>query len=478
MSLNATIRLKLTNQPGTLAQVLAVIAAEGGNLGSIDLVSAASDHVVRELMVWFNDHEDLVGLINALEDIPGVQVVQVADRVFIKHLGGKIEIKAKREIHGREDLGLVYTPGVARVSQAIANDPEIAYRLTMKGNSVAIVTDGTAVLGLGNVGPQAALPVMEGKAVLFKKFAGIDAIPLCLNVHSTKEIVDTVVACAPTFGGINLEDIAAPRCFAIEEELSRRLDIPVFHDDQHGTAVVTVAGLLNALRVVNKRIDKVKIVVSGAGAAGVAIARMLLSTGAQDIVVCDRKGAISRDNMPEADSKKWLARHTNERCVHGSLQEVIQGADVFIGVSAPGLLYRDDILRMAEKPVVFALANPEPEVEPKEILDIAGVIATGRSDFPNQINNVLAFPGIFRGALDCHARMINDEMCLAAAHVLADMVTPEQLSPEYIIPSVFNENVCPAVARAVQHAARSTGVSRRYLYEDNEQGKLLSFTIT
>ncbi|TYO95413.1 NAD-dependent malic enzyme [Desulfallas thermosapovorans] len=478
MSLNVTIRLKLTNQPGTLAQVLAVIAAEGGNLGSIDLVSATSDYKVRELMVWFNDQEDLVGLINALEKIPGVQVMQVADRVFIKHLGGKIEIKAKRDIHGREDLGLVYTPGVARVSRAIANDPETVYRLTMKGNSVAIVTDGTAVLGLGNVGPQAALPVMEGKAVLFKKFAGIDAIPLCLNVHSVKEIVDTVAACAPAFGGINLEDIAAPRCFAIEEELSRRLDIPVFHDDQHGTAVVTVAGLLNALRVVNKRIDKVKIVVSGAGAAGVAITRMLLSTGARHIVVCDSKGAISRDNMPEIDSKKWLALHTNERCVHGSLREVIQGADVFIGVSAPGLLHRDDVLRMAEKPVVFALANPEPEVEPREILDIAGVIATGRSDFPNQINNVLAFPGIFRGALDCHARMINNEMCLAAARVLADMVTPEQLSPEYIIPSVFNEEVCPAVARAVQQAARSTGVSRRYLYEDNEQGKLLNFATT
>lgn len=478
MSLNATIRLKLANRPGTLAQVLAVIAAEGGNLGSIDLISAASSHVVRELMVWFNDHEDLVGLIDALEEIPGVQVMQVADRVFIKHLGGKIEIKAKREIHSREDLGLVYTPGVARVSRAIANDPETAYRLTMKGNSVAIVTDGSAVLGLGNVGPQAALPVMEGKAVLFKKFAGIDAIPICLNVHSTKEIIDTVVACAPAFGGINLEDIAAPQCFVIEEELKRRLDIPVFHDDQHGTAVVTVAGLLNALRVVDKHIDKVKIVVSGAGAAGVAITRMLLSTGARHIVVCDRKGAISRDSMPEIDSKKWLAQHTNECCLRGSLQEIIQGADVFIGVSAPGLLHRDDILRMADKPVVFALANPEPEVDPREILDIAGVIATGRSDFPNQINNVLAFPGIFRGALDCHARMINDEMCLAAARVLADMVTPEQLSPEYIIPSVFNEDVCPAVARAVRHAARDTGVSRGCLYEYDEQSKLLNFATT
>lgn len=478
MSLNVTIRLKLLNQPGTLAKVLAVIAEEGGNLGSIDLVSAASDYVIRELMVWFYDRENLAGLINALEEIAGVRVVQVADRVFTKHLGGKIEIKAKREIQGREDLALVYTPGVARVSQAIAGDPEMAYRLTMKGNSVAIVTDGTAVLGLGNIGPQAALPVMEGKALLFKKFAGIDALPLCLDVHSPKEIIDTVVACAPAFGGINLEDIAAPQCFAVEEELSRRLDIPVFHDDQHGTAVVTVAGLLNALRVVDKRIDKVKIVVSGAGAAGVAIAKMLLSTGARDIVVCDRKGAIGRDDMPNIDSKKWLALHTNERCVRGGLREVIEGADVIIGVSGPGLLHREDVLRMAEKPVIFALANPEPEIDPIEILDIAGVIATGRSDFPNQINNVLAFPGIFRGALDCHARMINDEMCLAAAHVLADMVAPGQLSPEYIIPSVFNEDVCPAVARAVRQAAQSTGVSRRYLYEENGQSKLLNFTVS
>jgi len=475
ISLNVTIRLKLINQPGMLAQVLTVIAAEGGNLGSIDVVSVASGHVVRELMVGFDEEKNLAGLVGKLEEISGVEVEQVTDRIYAKHLGGKMEIKAIREIVDREDLSLVYTPGVARVSQAIADAPELVYQLTMKGNSVAIVSDGTAVLGLGNIGPEAAMPVMEGKALLFKKFGGIDAVPLCINVHSIKEIVDTVVACAPTFGGINLEDIAAPQCFAIEEELVRRLDIPVFHDDQHGTAIVVAAGLINALRVVGKSIDQVKIVINGAGAAGVAVTKMLQVTGARDIIVCDRHGAISRDNLSEVDSKHWLAEHTNERCVHGSVQEVIEGADVFIGVSGPGLLHREDILRMAKEPIIFALANPVPEVDPREIQDIAGVIATGRSDFPNQINNVLAFPGIFRGALDCHARVINDEMCLAAARVLADLVPSEQLSPEYIIPSVFHEGVCPVVAGAVQQAARDTGVSRKYFYEEDKQAKLLIF---
>lgn len=475
ISFNVTIRLKLVNQPGMLAQVLAVIAAEGGNLGSIDVISVEPGCVVRELMVGFSEQKNMANLVAALEEIPGVVVEQVADRVFTKHLGGKMEIKARSEIFDREDLSLVYTPGVARASQAIADDPELVYQLTIKGNSVAIVTDGTAVLGLGDIGPEAALPVMEGKALLFKKFGGIDAMPLCLNVHSIKEIVDTVVACAPTFGGINLEDIAAPQCFAIEEELVRRLDIPVFHDDQHGTAIVVTAGLINALRVVGKNIDQVKIVINGAGAAGVAITKMLLVTGARDIIICDRNGAISRDNLSAVSSKKWLAEHTNEVCVHGSLPEVIGGADVFIGVSGPGLLHRENILHMAEKPVIFALANPVPEVDPGEIQDIAGVIATGRSDFPNQINNVLAFPGVFRGALDCHARAINDAMCLAAARVLADLVPAEQLSAEYIIPSVFHEGVCQAVSNAVQQAAKETGVSRRYRFEEEQQNKMLVF---
>lgn len=473
MSLNMTIRLQLVNKPGTLASVLSVIAAEGGGLGSIDLISASSSHVVRELMVRLRDRSCLEGMVAALEKLPGVEITQLADQVFLQHLGGKIEIKTKREIKNHEDLALVYTPGVARVSRSIEHDPEMAHRLTMKGNTVAIVTDGSAVLGLGNIGPEAALPVMEGKAVLFKKFANIDAIPLCIDVHDTRSIIETVMACAPTFGGVNLEDIAAPRCFEIEDELSRRLDIPVFHDDQHGTAIVTMAGLLNAMRVVHKDLSGVKIVISGAGAAGVAITKMLLAAGVGEIIVCDRRGAIAEDIPPVEASKQWLAENTNRRLVHGILKDVIVGADVFIGVSGPGLLNRQDILGMADKPVVFALANPEPEIDPEEIMDVAGVIATGRSDYPNQINNVLAFPGVFRGALDCHACSINDEMCLAAARALADIVKEEQLSAEYIIPSVFNDDVCPAVARAVENAARKTGVSRKYRFEESEQGGLL-----
>ena len=473
MSLNMTIRLQLINKPGTLASALSVIAAEGGGLGSIDLLSASSTHVVRELMVRLRDRSCLEGIVAALDKLPGVEMTQLADRVFLQHLGGKIEIKTKREIKNHEDLALVYTPGVARVSRAIEHDPEMAHRLTMKGNTVVIVTDGSAVLGLGNIGPQAALPVMEGKSVLFKKFANINAIPLCIDVHDSRSIIDTVMACAPTFGGINLEDIAAPRCFEIEDELSRRLDIPVFHDDQHGTAIVTLAGLLNALRVVHKELAGVKIVISGAGAAGVAITKMLLTAGAGEIIVCDRRGAITEDTPPTEASKLWLAEHTNRRFVHGTLKDVIVGADVFIGVSGPGLLNRQDILGMANQPVVFTLANPEPEVDPEEIMDVAGVLATGRSDYPNQINNVLVFPGVFRGALDCHASCINDEMCMAAAQALADIVKEEQLSAEYIIPSVFNDEVCPTVARAVENAARKTGVSRKYRFEESEQGSLL-----
>ncbi|WP_165613490.1 NAD-dependent malic enzyme [Desulfotruncus arcticus] len=472
MSLNITIRLQLANQPGTLAGVLEVIAREGGNLGAIDLVSASANYLVRELMVSVNNRAGLIGVVEALDRLPGVQVLHVIDRVFQRHLGGKMEIRAKREILSREDLSLIYTPGVARVSTAIAGDAEKAYRLTMKGNTVAVITDGSAVLGLGNVGPEAALPVMEGKAVLFKKFAGIDAIPLCVNVHEPEKIIDFVLACSPTFGAINLEDIAAPGCFEIEKQLTSRLDIPVFHDDQHGTAIVTLAGLINSLKVVGKQLESVKIVISGAGAAGVAITKILMDAGAQDIIVCDRRGTISRDNLPQEASKRWLAEHTNRSLQKSSLKEAVSSADVFIGVSSANLLNRADIMRMASNPIVFALANPDPEVEPEEVHDLCGVIATGRSDYPNQINNALAFPGVFRGALDCHARMINDNMCLAAAQALAGIVKPDQMSAEYIIPSIFNEDVCPAVARAVENAARITDVSRKYLYEEGE-GNLL-----
>ncbi|SHF25442.1 malate dehydrogenase (oxaloacetate-decarboxylating) [Desulforamulus putei DSM 12395] len=461
MSLNITIRLRLANRPGTLARVLNVIAREGGSLGAIDLVTATPSYITRDLMIRLRERGHLEELVQALQNMPDVQVIHVADRVFTRHLGGKIEIIPRRRIENWEDLSLVYTPGVAVISETLAQEPEMAYKLTMKGNTVAIVTDGSAVLGLGNLGPTGALPVMEGKAVLFKQFANVDAVPICLDVHEPQQIIDAVLALAPAFGGINLEDIAAPKCFEIEEKLSQLLDIPVFHDDQHGTAIVTVAGLINALRVVGKTMDSIKVVMSGAGAAGVAIAKMLLRAGVRNLIVCDRKGAISRNNLPKDSSKAWIAEHTNPEGIQGSLKEVIAGADVFIGVSGPGLLNREDILKMSKKPVVFALANPDPEIQPEEIYDIAGVIATGRSDYANQINNALAFPGVFRGALNCHARTINDEMCLAAAYALAGIITSDQLTAENIIPSVFNEEVAPAVARAVEEAAERTGVARK-----------------
>ncbi len=464
---NVVMKLKLVNRPGTLAKVLSVIAREGGSLGAIDLISASPSHVTRELMIRLRDREHLDELIGVLEDTPEVEVVSISDRVFLKHAAGKIEIKPKRPVHNWEDLSLIYTPGVAGVSEAIYDKPDMAYKYTMKGNSVAIVTDGSAVLGLGNLGPAPALPVMEGKAILFKRFAKIDAFPLCLDVQESMQIIDAVAACAPAFGGINLEDIAAPKCFEIEEKLSRQLDIPVFHDDQHGTAIVTLEGLINALKVTGKKIAKIQLVISGAGAAGVAITRILKRAGARNIIVCDRKGAIVRDNLPEQAHKRWIAENTNKQCVHGSLKDVIAGADVFIGVSGPGLLQREDILKMTKSPVVFALANPEPEVNPEDIQDIAGVVATGRSDYPNQINNALAFPGVFRGALDCHAKNINGEMCLAAAYALAGVVKEGQLSTENIMPSVFKDDVANAVAKAVKRVATRMGVSRIFPNYEN-----------
>ena len=469
MPLNINIRLRLNNQPGTLAMVLTIVAKGKGSLGAIELISASPSHITRDLMIRLRDRSHLGDIIGAMELIPDVEIIHVADRVIMEHLGGKIEVSSKRPLQNWEDLALVYTPGVASVSEAIANEPDMVYKLTMKGNSVAIVTDGSAILGLGNLGPTAALPVMEGKAVLFKRFANINAFPLCLDVHEPDQIIAAVAAIAPSFGGINLEDIAAPKCFEIEEKLSKILDIPVFHDDQHGTAIVTLAGLLNALKVINKNIEDIKMVLSGAGAAGVAITKLLRKAGVKHIIVCDRKGAIARDNMPTVSSKIWIAENTNEECLHGSLKEVLIGADVFVGVSAPGLLSRDDVMKMAERPVVFALANPDPEVDPDEIYDIVGVIATGRSDYPNQINNALAFPGLFRGALNCHARTINDEMCLAAAYALAGIVKDTQLAAENIMPSIFNDVVASTVSKAVEKAAERTGVYRNILNGKEEE---------
>jgi malate dehydrogenase (oxaloacetate-decarboxylating) len=376
-----------------------------------------------------------------------------SDRTFLLHLGGKLEVTSKVPLRTRDDLSMAYTPGVARVCQAIAANPTDARRLTIKRNTVAVVTDGSAVLGLGNIGPAAALPVMEGKALLFKQFAGVDAWPVCLDTQDTDEIVRTVELLAPAYGGVNLEDIAAPRCFEVERRLRASLQIPVFHDDQHGTAIVVLAGLINALRVVGKKLADVRLVLSGAGAAGVAIIKILQAEGIGEVVACDRSGMIHPGREGLDSSKQWVAEHTNRQRQTGTLPEALVGADVFVGVSAPNLLEPDDVARMAPGAIVFALANPDPEVDPAGARRYAAVVATGRSDEPNQINNVLAFPGVFRGALDAEAREITEEMEVAAAEAIAGRVADDELRPEYIVPSVFDRGVAPAVAAAVREAA-------------------------
>lgn len=466
MQLNVSIRLKLSQKPGTLAQALKKIAEEHGNLGAIDMVSAGYQYVIRDIMVGIAGIEHLKRLSESLHQLPDIEVLRIVDRAFLQHVGGKIEISPKRSLSTREDLSMVYTPAVGRVALAIAQEPDLAYRLTLKGNSVAIVTDGSAVLGLGNIGPIGALPVMEGKSLLFKKFASVDAIPICLDVHTTEEIVNNVLAIAPCFGGINLEDIASPLCFDIEEQLRQKLDIPIFHDDQHGTAIVTLAGLFNALTVMNKKLEQVRIIINGAGAAGTAITKLLLKAGAKDVIVCDRTGALHPKSAPKTPHKKWLAENTNPGQLNGRLQEVIKGADVFIGVSGPGLLERKDVENMSKNPIVFALANPEPEIDPLDILDIAGVIATGRSDYPNQINNVLAFPGVFKGALESFAIEINEQMCLNAAKALSQAVSETELSAENIIPSIFQKDLSSKIAKAVIDAAQETKVTKIHASDD------------
>jgi malate dehydrogenase (oxaloacetate-decarboxylating) len=378
------------------------------------------------------------------------------------HLGGKIEVVPKVPLKTRADLSMAYTPGVARICEAIAQEPEKVFTLTIKKNTVAIVTDGTAVLGLGDIGPAAALPVMEGKAMLFKEFAGVDAFPICLNTKDPDEIVRTVKAISTVFGGINLEDISAPRCFQIEERLREELDIPVFHDDQHGTAVVVLAALINALKLVGKQMSEVKIVVNGVGAAGVACTKIIMAAGVKNIVGCDQTGALYRGRRENMNwMKDWYAQNTNPHEEQGTVHEVIKGADVFLGLSVPGVIDAEDVQRMAEKPIVFAMANPVPEIMPEDAAPYVAVMATGRSDYPNQINNVLSFPGIFRGALACRAARINEEMKLAAANAIAGIISDSELHPEYIVPSVFDKRVAEAVAREVEAAAHQTGIARR-----------------
>ena len=453
-SFSGTMRVRLENHPGAFASLAAAIGEAGGLLGAIDLVRVGHGHKVRDVTFLAADAAHVERILAAVENVHGVEVEHLSDRTFLAHLGGKLEVTPRMPLKTRDDLSIAYTPGVGRVSSAIAEDPAKVWSLTIKKNTVAVVTDGTAVLGLGDIGPEAALPVMEGKAVLFKEFGGIDAWPLCLATKDVDEIVRTVTAIAPVFGGINLEDISAPRCFEIERRLREALDIPVFHDDQHGTAIVVLAALLNALRVVGKRTEDVRVVVTGVGAAGTAVTKSLVAAGVRDIVGCDREGALYRGRPGLSAVKKEFAAVTNPRNVRGSANDALEGADVFIGLSAPGAVTAEAIRRMAEGAVVFAMANPIPEVMPEEIEDFVAVIATGRSDYPNQINNVLAFPGVFRGALDVRAREITGEMELAAAQALAAVVKPDELSPDYIVPSVFNRDVAPAVAAAVSTAAQ------------------------
>jgi malate dehydrogenase (oxaloacetate-decarboxylating) len=467
-----TARCKLLNEPGMLGRLTSRIGNAGGDIREISIVDVDRGWIVRDITVLARDFQHMGDILENMRSIEAVKLLDWSDRTFHIHAGGKISVVSKSPLKTRDDLSMAYTPGVARISRAIAERPERARGLTIKGNCVAVVTDGSAILGLGNLGPQAALPVMEGKAMLFKEFAGVDAFPICLATQDVDEIVQTVENIAPVFGGVNLEDISAPRCFEIEERLQRSLDIPVFHDDQHGTAVVVLAALLNALRIVGKHLDELRVVVCGVGAAGMACTNILLAAGVAQIIGVDRMGAIHRKQGRFRNKmERSYAERTNPEQLKGSISEVIGGADVFLGVSAPpGVLTPEDVSRMAPEPIVFSLANPEPEIRPELIDEIARVVATGRSDYPNQINNVLCFPGLFRGLLDSGAKEVTDGMKVAAARAIADIIRPEELRPDYIIPSVFDRAVAPAVANAVAGEARTAGLARFF---GDEKGSLL-----
>ncbi|MET1058422.1 MAG: NAD-dependent malic enzyme [Nocardioides sp.] len=448
-SYSITMRLYTAPDHGVIGTVATCIAEAGGIVTAIDMAESRHDRLVVDVTCSAANEEHSLQLVACVEAIEGVEVHKVSDRTFLLHIGGKIEVASKVPLRNRDDLSMAYTPGVGRVSAALAENPADIPKLTIKGNSVAVVTDGSAVLGLGNIGPGAALPVMEGKAALFKRFADIDAWPICLASQDVDEIVKAVEMIAPGFGGINLEDIAAPRCFEVEARLRKSLDIPVFHDDQHGTAIVVLAALTNALRCVGKHLEDVRVVVSGGGAAGSAIVTLLLAGGARDVIVSDRAGLLSRDDASLSPAHVELAARTNPRQVRGTLQDALVDADVFIGVSAPGVLDAEWIPTMAKDPVVFALANPDPEVDPAEAAKYAAVVASGRSDYPNQINNVLAFPGVFRGLLDARAHEVTVDMLLRAAEAIAHVVTDEEINPSFIIPSVFHPDVPKAVAAAI-----------------------------
>ncbi|MBF2026612.1 MAG: ACT domain-containing protein [Oscillatoriales cyanobacterium C42_A2020_001] len=454
-SFSLTIRFQVPNRPGMLANVTRAVSTLGGNMGQIDLIEQTRQVSIRDITVDCASTEHAETIVDAVKALSETKVINVYDRTFNLHRGGKICIQGRIPLRGQDDLAMAYTPGVGRICNAIARDPNEVFNLTVKQNMVAIVTDGSAVLGLGNLGPEAALPVMEGKAMLFKEFGGVDAFPICLATQDTDEIVETVKRISPVFGGVNLEDIAAPRCFEIEARLQRELKIPIFHDDQHGTAIVTLAALINALKLVKKSMSDIRIVINGAGAAGVAIARLLRKADAQHIMMCDSKGLLSLDRSDLTEQKREFAVDAG-----GTLADAMQGADVFLGVSAPGVVTPEMVRSMAKDPIVFAMANPIPEIQPELVTQDVAIMATGRSDYPNQINNVLAFPGIFRGALDCRAETFTTSMYLEAAMAIAELVKPSDLHPEHIIPSVFDDRVATAVSGAVQRAARHDGVAQ------------------
>lgn len=464
-SLNHTVAIRtiIHNDSENLGHITQAISRAGAQIGAIDLIRVNGDEVIRDISVNACDENHIEKITKKLNAIDGVDVRFISDRTFLMHLSGKIEVQSKHPVAHRDDLSMAYTPGVAKVCNHIHENPMTSFNLTIRKNTVAVVSDGSAVLGLGNIGPEAAMPVMEGKAMLFKEFGGVDAFPICLSTQDPEEIIAIVKALEPTFGGVNLEDIAAPQCFEIERRLKEELDIPVFHDDQHGTAAVVIAGMINSLKLVNKQAESIKVVISGVGAAGTACKDMLLAMGVTNIIGIDRQGIISRGRDGLNSAKEKFAETTNPDNETGSLADAMHDADVFIGVSAPKLLSTKHLKTMAKDPIVFAMANPTPEIMPEEAKGHAAIIATGRSDYPNQINNLLAFPGIFRGALDAHARTITNDMLVAAAYAIAGVIDEDELSCEYIIPSVFNKQVMKAVSRAVKAAVKP---------EDKQVGRL------
>jgi malate dehydrogenase (oxaloacetate-decarboxylating) len=474
-----TIRVKLDDALGMLGKVTSAIGGAGGIIGAVDLVKNESDHSLRDIVVDASDRAHWARIIAAIDAVEGARVVDTTDRTFLLHVGGKIEQHNRHPLKTRDDLSMVYTPGVARVCHAIADDPDKAFQYTIKRNTVAVVSDGTAVLGLGDIGPRAAMPVMEGKCCLFKEFAGVDAFPICLDSTDPDEIVQTVKLMAPGFGGINLEDISAPRCFEIEERLQQELDIPVFHDDQHGTAVVVMAALMNAVKLTGRDLSDLKVLVIGLGAAGIAVTKILLAGGVREIVGADSRGALHVQREDYLDGsmnnvKRWFAEVTNPDCRAGAPADVIDGADLLVGVSGARALPVEALARMNKDAMVFAMANPNPEVNPEEAAPYVRIMATGRSDYPNQINNVLCFPGIFRGALDVRAPSITEDMKMAAARAIAEIVDESELSEDYIIPSVFNRDVAPAVAAAVAEQARAAGTARAGQEVGYAQGDVLT----